>query len=96
MRRAVLVLALIGSFGIVVQGEEAQESKAEVQEAETEVQEAVPEPAPIDLDEILNNPLSESRLPGAAERACGFAPSMTWKSSMTHSCCSTVAAGNCG
>lgn len=67
MRRAVLVLALIGSFGIVVQGEEAQESEAEVQEAETgvqeaetEVQEAVPEPAPIDLDEILNNPLSEA------------------------------------
>ena len=53
MARAVLVLALIGSFGIVVQGEEAQESEAEVQEA-------LPEPAPIDLDEILNNPLSES------------------------------------
>lgn len=53
MRRAVLVLALIGSFGIVVQGEEAQESEAEVQEA-------IAEPEPIDLDEILNNPLAES------------------------------------
>lgn len=53
MRRAVLVLALIGSFSIVVQGEEAQESEAEVQEA-------IAEPEPIDLDEILNNPLTES------------------------------------
>ena len=53
MRRAVLVLALIGSFGIAVQGEQAQESDADEQDT-------IPEPAPIDLDEILNNPLSES------------------------------------
>lgn len=53
MRRAVLVLVLIGSYGIVVQGEEARESEADEQDA-------IAEPAPIDLDEILNNPLSES------------------------------------
>lgn len=53
MRRAFLVLALMASFGIAAQDEQAQESEAEAQEA-------VPEPPPIDLDEILNNPLSES------------------------------------
>ena len=53
MARAVLVLALIGSFGIVVQGEEAQEPEADEQDA-------LAETAPINLDDILNNPLSES------------------------------------
>ena len=53
MRRTVLVLILIGSFGITVNGEQAQEPEADEQDA-------IAEPAPIDLDEILNNPLSES------------------------------------
>lgn len=53
MRRAVLVLALIGSFGIAVHGEDAQEPEADEQDATAE-------PAPIDLEEILSNPLSES------------------------------------
>ncbi|MCY3812621.1 MAG: hypothetical protein OXH15_12575 [Gammaproteobacteria bacterium] len=53
MPRAFLVLVLIGFFGLAAQGEEAQGPDADEQDA-------MPEPAPIDLDEILNNPLSES------------------------------------
>ena len=67
MRRAVLVLALIGLFGIAAQGEQAQEPEVEEQEPEVEEQEpkaeeqeAIPDPEPIDVDEILNNPLSET------------------------------------
>ena len=50
----VLVLVLIGVFGIAAQGEQAQKP-----ETDDEVS-ATPEPPPIDLDEILDNPLSES------------------------------------
>lgn len=53
MHRAVLVLALVSSFGIAVQGEQAQES-------ETDEVSATQDPPPIDLEEILSDPLSES------------------------------------
>lgn len=53
MSRAFLVVVLVGVFGVAAQGEEAQEPNSD------EV-DATPAPPPIDLDEILNNPLSES------------------------------------
>ena len=52
MRRAVLVLALMASFGLAAQNEEAEES-------EDAAQDATPTAPPIDLDEILSNPLAE-------------------------------------
>ena len=53
MHRAVLVLALVSSFSIAVQGEQAQESA-------TDEVSATQDPPPIDLEEILSDPLSES------------------------------------
>lgn len=53
MPRAFLVLFLIGVLGVAAQGEQAQES-------ETAEVSATQDPPPIDLEEILGNPLSES------------------------------------
>lgn len=55
MPRAFLVVVLVGVFGVAAQGEEVPEPEAKAEE-----QDATPAPPPIDLDEILNNPLSES------------------------------------
>lgn len=51
MPRTVLVLVLIGSFVVAAPGEQAQEPAVDEQDGTP--------PPPIDLDEILNNPLSE-------------------------------------
>ena len=53
MPRAFLVLVLVGVFGVAAQDEQAQEPEAD------EVS-ATQDPPPIDLEEILSNPLAES------------------------------------
>ena len=53
MRRAFLVLVVIGGFAIAAQGEKAQDP-------DSDDVVATPDPPPIDLEEILTNPLAES------------------------------------